>query len=44
MLQEINKPVNDLSPSALVENIVYTIALTAKVKLNANFHYFLSFC
>ncbi|MFT5083064.1 MAG: phosphate acetyltransferase [Lentisphaeria bacterium] len=29
MLQGLNKPVNDLSRGALVEDIVYTIALTA---------------
>ena len=28
MLQGLNKPVNDLSRGALVEDIVYTIALT----------------
>ena len=29
MLQGLNKPVNDLSRGALIEDIVYTIALTA---------------
>ena len=29
MLQGLNKPVNDLSRGALVDDIVYTIALTA---------------
>ena len=29
MLQGMNKPVNDLSRGALVDDIVYTIALTA---------------
>ena len=29
MLQGLSKPVNDLSRGALVEDIVYTIALTA---------------
>ncbi|MFQ3216274.1 MAG: phosphate acetyltransferase [Paraperlucidibaca sp.] len=29
MLQGLNKPVNDLSRGALVDDIVFTIALTA---------------
>jgi len=29
MLQGLNKPVNDLSRGALVDDIIYTIALTA---------------
>jgi phosphate acetyltransferase len=29
MLQGMNRPVNDLSRGALVEDIVYTIAITA---------------
>jgi len=36
MLQSLNKPVNDLSRAALVEDIVYTIALTA-IKPSINF-------
>ncbi|KAF1010693.1 MAG: Phosphate acetyltransferase [Acinetobacter bereziniae] len=29
MLQGLNKPVNDLSRGALVDDIIFTIALTA---------------